>query len=132
MEKKDLKNIKQPSIIDALKDDYYTNQKKTYNQLLPDTRWQKKRLIIFERDEWHCRCCKSTNIALNAHHLYYEKGKKPWEYDNEAIVTLCQKCHEIIHFDLAKISGIIAFEILSGCIDATDFLNRIKPVQNGE
>jgi hypothetical protein len=121
MQKKDFLGLKQPSIQDALRDDFLINTAKTYTQLLPDSRWQKKRLTIFERDNWHCRCCKATNIALNAHHLYYEKGKKPWEYDNDAIVTLCQKCHEIIHFELAKLAGIIAFNILCSKLDVTDY-----------
>jgi len=132
MEKRKITQIKIPSIKDALKDNIFIEEPKTYKQLLPDSRWQKKRLTIFERDNWKCRSCKSTNVSLNAHHLYYEKGKKPWEYDDEVIVTLCQKCHEIIHFELAKLSGIIAFEIITGCIDATDFLNRIKPAENGK
>lgn len=88
--------------------------------------WRRKSNEILERDDYTCRCCKSKEIQLNVHHLYYEKGLLIWEYENESLVTLCKNCHEQIHFDLAKISGIIAFEILSGKIDAIDFLNRIK------
>jgi 5-methylcytosine-specific restriction endonuclease McrA len=93
--------------------------------------WRRKSNEILERDDYTCRCCKSKTIQLNAHHLYYEKGLLIWEYENEAIVTLCKKCHSEIHFELAKLAGIIAFEILSGHIDATDFLNRIKTNYNG-
>ena len=35
--------------------------------------------------------------GLNIHHKYYIKGRKPWEYDNDALVTLCEKCHKEIH-----------------------------------
>ncbi len=35
--------------------------------------------------------------ALNVHHNYYVNGKNPWEYDNEALVTLCEDCHRDIH-----------------------------------
>ena len=31
--------------------------------------------------------------GLNVHHKYYVNGLKPWEYDNDALITLCQDCH---------------------------------------
>ena len=34
-----------------------------------------------------------TPKALYVHHKYYVNGKNPWEYDNDALVTLCQDCH---------------------------------------
>lgn len=34
---------------------------------------------------------------LNIHHKYYIYGKEPWEYDNEALVTLCTSCHQKRH-----------------------------------
>lgn len=35
--------------------------------------------------------------VLNIHHKYYVKGKAPWEYDNDALITLCQDCHKLEH-----------------------------------
>ena len=35
--------------------------------------------------------------ALNIHHKYYVKGKAPWEYENDALITLCQDCHALEH-----------------------------------
>lgn len=35
--------------------------------------------------------------ALNIHHEYYLLGKKPWEYSNDAFVTLCSECHQKRH-----------------------------------
>ncbi len=35
--------------------------------------------------------------GLHVHHLYYKVGLKPWEYENEALITLCWKCHEETH-----------------------------------
>ena len=35
--------------------------------------------------------------GLNIHHTYYIEGRKPWEYDNEALVTLCEDCHKKRH-----------------------------------
>lgn len=34
---------------------------------------------------------------LHIHHKYYQKGKLPWEYPDEALVTLCWSCHESLH-----------------------------------
>ena len=100
---------------------YTTMKNKSYSDKLKDPRWQKKRLDIFNRDDWKCRCCYATNTALNAHHLYYVKGNRPWEYDDDAIVTVCNPCHGILHKELNKLSGIIAFEILSGKTSILDF-----------
>ena len=34
---------------------------------------------------------------LNTHHNYYIFGRKPWDYDNGALVTLCSRCHQKRH-----------------------------------
>lgn len=36
-------------------------------------------------------------LILNVHHKYYITGRKPWEYDNNVLVTLCNECHSKIH-----------------------------------
>jgi 5-methylcytosine-specific restriction endonuclease McrA len=78
--------------------------------------WQKRRLEIMSRDNFMCRVCKSK-CMLSVHHLYYEKGKKLWEYEDEVLVTVCDSCHKAIHFELMKTAGIIAFKILIKEID---------------
>ncbi len=35
--------------------------------------------------------------GLNIHHTYYIKGHKPWEYEDDALVTLCENCHKKRH-----------------------------------
>lgn len=35
--------------------------------------------------------------GLNIHHKYYVKNKKPWDYEDDALVTLCEDCHKHIH-----------------------------------
>ena len=64
-----------------------------------DSRWQKKRLEIMERDEWACRSCGASGegVTLNVHHIHYESGKAPWEYPEHMLVTWCEKCHAAIH-----------------------------------
>lgn len=65
-----------------------------YSSQLRDTRWQKKRLELLESSEWTCSGCgESGTKELHVHHKYYLKGKAPWEYPNEALEVLCEKCH---------------------------------------
>lgn len=66
-----------------------------YTEKFKDPRWQKLRLKILERDNWTCQCCGNTKLTLHVHHRYYIKGKDPWEYPKEALITLCEECHEI-------------------------------------
>lgn len=41
--------------------------------------------------DWIC------NKGLHVHHKYYKDGLLPWEYDNDALCTLCWECHEKLH-----------------------------------
>lgn len=66
-----------------------------YSEKLKDPRWQKKRLEIFERDNWTCQWCEDTESTLNIHHLQYKENCDPWDYDNSDLLTLCEFCHEI-------------------------------------
>lgn len=69
-------------------------KKSNYGERLKDPRWQKLRLKVFERDNWTCQICLCNSKTLNVHHRYYENGKEPWDYPLEALVTLCEDCHE--------------------------------------
>jgi Zn finger protein HypA/HybF involved in hydrogenase expression len=63
-----------------------------------DSRWQKKRLEIMERDKFTCQSCgKSEDVTLNVHHAYYEKDRKVWEYPNHTLITWCEQCHATRH-----------------------------------
>ena len=68
-----------------------------YSELLKDPRWQKKRLKILERDKFQCRSCMADDKTLHVHHIEYKDGKKPWEYPDADLITLCEKCHETVH-----------------------------------
>jgi len=69
-------------------------KKPSYWEMLRDPRWQKKRLEVMERDKWKCRYCGTKETTLNVHHTFYERGKAPWEYPNDSLMTLCEPCHE--------------------------------------
>lgn len=65
----------------------------TYAEKLKDPRWQRKRLQIFERDEWRCCSCFRKDANLQVHHLIYAK-RDPWDYPDYAYQTLCEFCHK--------------------------------------
>lgn len=93
---------------------------KTYSEKLKDPRWQKKRLEIMDRDSWACQDCGKDNGTLNVHHLRYINGKKPWEYKNNYLITLCDSCHAISHYKI---------EVVSTNIDISHFVDFIEPVK---
>jgi hypothetical protein len=88
----------------------------TYADLLADERWQRKRLKIFDRDDWLCAYCRNEFItpgnkfvhpdseygriskrSLHVHHLKRIRNHMPWEYPDGYLVTLCDICHRSIH-----------------------------------
>lgn len=98
--------------------------KKSYYQLLKDPRWQKKRLEILQRDDFSCQMCGSPDFTLHIHHISYNNGD-PWEINDNALITLCEDCHEHeteeikdnVH-DLIKIlkdSGMMSVDFKSLC-----------------
>ena len=73
-----------------------------WNAKYRDVRWQEKRLLILSRDGFTCRSCHASKegiedddepFMLHVHHLWYE-GDNPWEAPSEALITLCEDCHE--------------------------------------
>lgn len=74
--------------------------KDEYRELLQDWRWKERRSEILERDDYTCQMCgadSSDGVLLNVHHRYYIEGNMPWEYDDDALVTLCDDCHREVH-----------------------------------
>ena len=69
-------------------------KKSAYSEKLRDPRWQKKRLIIMDRDKFTCCKCGESESTLNIHHCYYEYGRDPWDYPDDSLITLCESCHE--------------------------------------
>lgn len=89
-----------------------------YADDLKHPKWQKKRLEIMQRDNFTCQMCGAKDKPLHVHHLVYKKGQKPWEYEDNSLITLCEECHceehrthllDNIHW--ARISGITNYEL---------------------
>lgn len=66
----------------------------TYSELLKHPKWQKRRLQILSEHKFSCQNCGTDDETLHIHHGYYEKGKKPWEYEDDTLHALCGTCHE--------------------------------------
>lgn len=62
--------------------------------MLRNPLWQKKRLGIMQRDDFTCQHCGCKERELQVHHRVYHKGAKPWEYEDNELITLCDRCHE--------------------------------------
>jgi len=77
-------------------------QKEEYGVLLQRPEWQVRRETILKRDRHRCLNCGSVN-SLQVHHRQYHKFsntgdyKKPWDYKDKCLVTLCLDCHKAGH-----------------------------------
>ena len=72
----------------------------SYKEQLLDPKWEKKRSIIINRDHHKCQICGNhgnKNNPIVVHHRYYQFGVLAWEYNNDVLITLCAKCHSLIH-----------------------------------
>ncbi len=76
----------------------------TYQEQLRDIRWLVRRNEILERDDYCCQDCLrspkngcSTHIKLQVHHRQYFDGLMAWEYSDQYLVTLCDRCHSMFH-----------------------------------
>lgn len=69
-----------------------------YIKKLEDVRWKAKTIQIKKRDGHKCRNC-GTNKYLSVHHRQYHfilslnQFKNPWDYPEDLLITLCNKCH---------------------------------------
>ena len=73
------------------------DKKWSYTELLKHPKWQKKRLLILERDNFTCRYCSDKETELHIHHLKYHKN--PWDAKDENLLTLCKDCHGLTTFN---------------------------------
>lgn len=65
-------------------------------------RWKDpKNIFVFGSYEIICfrNKLQSTDrfSDLNIHHKYYIENRKAWEYNDDALITLCENCHRVEH-----------------------------------
>lgn len=70
-----------------------------YARLLQHPKWQKKRLEVLEGAEFSCERCGSQDQTLHVHHSFYDRCRKPWEYDDDQLFSLCEQCHKDVQRD---------------------------------
>ena len=74
----------------------------SYGELLFREEWKVKREMILIRDNHTCQFCGSQE-NLQVHHRQYHfverlgVFKLPWDYPNECLITICEKCHNKGH-----------------------------------
>lgn len=85
----------------------HKQRRPSYAELLRRPEWQRKRLEIMKRDGWACRRCGDEKSTFNVHHRRYFKGRAPWEYDGDDLVTLCEFCHEVQNCDRSSIDELM-------------------------
>lgn len=64
------------------------------NEYLKSDAWQRKRYVVFKRDNWRRVYCGGR--ATQVHHKRYAKrniGKEPIDW----LVSVCDNCHNSIH-----------------------------------
>ena len=75
----------------------------TYEDLLNTFEWLDRREVILKRDGSRCARCASAgsfsaeSSGVQVHHLYYVRNRTPWDYPDDALVTLCVECHQHLH-----------------------------------
>ena len=77
-------------------------------------------------------------VILHVHHLYYVKSKRPWEYKNDALTTLCNDCHLKIHqtevIPVYEVVGGVKIKIPAqtcGRCHGAGYFPQYKKVENG-
>lgn len=66
----------------------------TYSQLLLEPEWIAKKKSILKRDNYQCQHCTQYDTEMHVHHMYYIDDAAPWEYPDDALITLCANCHK--------------------------------------
>ena len=74
--------------------------------------------------------------GLNVHHKYYMQGLKPWEYPDDALVTLCEDCHKKRHQESTipvYNSNLVRIDDLSPCTKCggSGYLPQYRHIKNG-
>jgi 5-methylcytosine-specific restriction endonuclease McrA len=109
-----------------------TARQREYSKLLQDPRWQQKRLLILQRDNWRCTACHDSRSNLQIHHGYYGRNMEPWSYPDESLFVLCDNCHE-----KAEEAKQAAYEALghihpADLWDTVDVLKKVRGMFEGK
>lgn len=92
----------------------------SYAEQLRHPKWQEKRLRVFQAAGFRCARCESNSRELHAHHKLYLKGHKAWEYEDDLIECLCDRCHDVAHAEREELDWIVSHQPTSRVPMLTD------------
>ena len=81
-----------------------------FKEQIKHPKWQKKRLDILERDEYICQNCHVDDETLHVHHFTYKSNTNLWDYDNNNLITFCERCHKDWHTVNEKIKILLSVD----------------------
>ena len=117
-----------------LRERYAGDKEPTYEELLSTPEWLRRRAEILTRDCRQCVKCKATpnnaigyRLILDVHHRYYVRGMPPWEYPDEALLTLCRECHKQLH----KTEWVPVYDLKDGKLVKTKLMPCIRCLGSG-
>lgn len=86
----------------------------SYKEQIAHPLWQKKRLEVFERDNYTCQICLDKDTQLHVHHTEYDKTYQTmaWQYPNNVYKTLCKDCHQAITEHLEEYGNDKEFNVM--------------------
>lgn len=85
----------------------------SYSELLRHPMWQKKCAEIRAMDNFLCVMCQDPNEPTDVHHIYYDKDTDPWDYPDDALISLCPDCHKAVEEVIREFRKIIGRHTLS-------------------
>lgn len=71
----------------------------TYQEMLRRPEWLCRRAEVIRAAGCECEECglrgegPYPDRGFQVHHRYYLRGRKPWEYPDDALACLCERCH---------------------------------------
>ena len=71
-------------------------EKKSYLSQYHDKRWYELSKRIKARDKNTCQMCGHNDRPVSVHHKIYHTENKIWEYTDDELICICDKCHNIL------------------------------------
>lgn len=101
---------------------FSTNSLDRYRNELATPEWSNFSSRI-RKTRNYCECCRRQDVVLNVHHIFHDPERSLWEYEPEALIVLCEKCHRELHEQLKAFRKCVfrklkpqCFRVLNGAL----------------
>lgn len=91
--------------------------------------WSERSRHIMIRDHFTCQICGLKNVKLNVHHLYYPKDGNILNVPDNALITVCEDCHNKLHEQRKLIYPTI--QLLREKITDFEIIAILRSIYNG-